>query len=91
MSGYTNDNPDFRDKVGNVLPAYKDAIDIDPFVTWDLSLLRRTSGNTDVALSVLNLLDTPPPVVRWEQSYDGFTHNPKGRRIKLSVTYRMGN
>ncbi len=64
--------------------------DIDRFLTWDLSLLRRTSGRTDVALSVLNLLGAPPPYVNWEQSYDGRTHSPKGRRIKLSLTHRLG-
>ncbi len=61
---------------------------IDRFVTWDASLLRRTSRTTDIALSLINLLDTPPPLVNWEQSYDGFTHSPKGRRVKLSVTWR---
>ncbi|MXW19121.1 MAG: TonB-dependent receptor [Gemmatimonadetes bacterium] len=64
---------------------------IDRFLTWDLSLLRRASDQFDVGLSVLNALDAPPPLVRWEASYDGFTHSPKGRRIKLSLTYRMGN
>lgn len=64
---------------------------IDRFVTWDASLLRRTSRTTDVALSFINLLDTPPPLVNWEQSYDGFTHSPKGRRLKLAVTYRPGS
>ncbi len=63
---------------------------IDRFVGWDLSLLRRTSSTTDVALSVINLLDADPPLVNWEQSYDAFTHSPKGRRIKLSVNYRPG-
>ncbi|MXX72930.1 MAG: hypothetical protein F4Y73_13860 [Gemmatimonadetes bacterium] len=64
---------------------------IDRFVGWDLSLLRRTSSTTDVALSVINLLDADPPLVNWEQSYDAFTHSPKGRRLKLSVNYRLGN
>ncbi len=64
--------------------------EIDAFVTWDLSLLRRASDKADVALSVINLLDAPPPLVNWEQSYDGYTHSPKGRRIKMSVTYRPG-
>ena len=62
--------------------------DIDRFITWDASLLRRASGKADIAFSVINLLDAPPPLVNWEQSYDGFTHSPKGRRMKLSVTYR---
>ena len=64
---------------------------IDRSFTWDLSVLRRTAGRTGAALSVLNVLGTPPPLVNWEQSYDGRTHSPKGRRFKLSVTYRMGN
>ena len=63
---------------------------IDSFITWDLSLLRRASGSADVALSILNLLDSDPPLVNWEQSYDGFTHSPRGRRIKMSVVYRPG-
>ena len=63
--------------------------DIDRFLTWDLSMLRRPAGGTEFALTVLNLLGTPPPFVNWEQSYDGRTHSPKGRRIKLSVTHRM--
>ncbi|MDE2761550.1 MAG: TonB-dependent receptor [Gemmatimonadota bacterium] len=64
--------------------------DIDPFVTWDLSLLKRSSERLDMGLHVLNVLDSDPPLVRWEASYDGFTHSPKGRRIKASLTYRMG-
>ena len=31
--------------------------------------------------------------VRWanvEQSYDGFTHDPKGRRVKMALTWRFG-
>ena len=63
---------------------------IDSFVTWDATLLRRAAGGTDIVLSVLNLLDSAPPLVNWEQSYDGFTHSPKGRRIKMSVTWRPG-
>ena len=79
VSGYANE----------VFPDTEFA-EIDRFVTWDLSVLRRASSRADVALSALNLLDAPPPLVNWEQSYDGFTHSPKGRRIKLSLTYRMG-
>ena len=57
--------------------------DIDRFATWDISLLRRTSEQLDVGLSVLNVLDTPPPLVRWEQSYDAFTHSAKGGGSRL--------
>ena len=79
VAGYTNE-----------LFVGTDFEDIDQFVTWDLNLLRRASGNLDVGLYVMNALDADPPHVRWEQSYDGFTHSPKGRRIKMSVTYRLG-
>ena len=65
--------------------------EIDRFATLDFSLLRRTSEQLDMGLSVLNALGSAPPLVRWEQSYDGFTHSPKGRRIKLQVTYRPGS
>ena len=64
--------------------------DIDRFVTWDLNVLRRASSKLDIGLYVMNALDADPPHVRWEQSYDGYTHSPKGRRIKMSVTYRPG-
>ena len=79
VSGYTNEvfvDTEFEE--------------IDRFVTRDLSILRRTVGAADIGLSVLNLLDSDPPLVNWEQSDDGFSHNPKGRRIKLSLTYRPG-
>ena len=79
VSGYTNE--------AFVGTRYED---IDRWVTWDVSLLRRTSGKLDMGLSALNALNADPPLVRWEASYDGFTHSPKGRRIKLSLTYRMG-
>ena len=77
VSGYTNEA--FIDT---------DYEQVDQFVTWDVSLLRRTSGSFDVGLSVLNVLDAAPPPVRWETAYDGFTHSPKGRRIKASLTWR---
>lgn len=80
VSGYTNEA--FADT------QYED---IDSFVTWDASLLGSAPLNLSVGLSILNILDTDPPHVRWEQSYDGFTHSPKGRRIKVSVTYRPGS
>ena len=79
VSGYTNE----------VFPD-TEFEEIDRFFTWDLSLLRRTVGTTDIGLSILNLLDSDPPLVNWEQSYDGFTHSPKGRRIKISLAYRPG-
>lgn len=63
---------------------------VDRWMTWDLSLLRRSRGPFDLALSAVNLLDADPPFVAWEQNYDGFTHSARGRRIKLSATWRAG-
>ncbi len=79
VAGYTNE-----------LFVGTDFEEIDQFVTWDLNVLRRASSKLDIGLYVMNALDADPPHVRWEQSYDGYTHSPKGRRIKMSVTYRPG-
>ena len=63
--------------------------DIDAFLTLDATALWRPSRGIGVSLSLLNLLDAAPPYVKWEQSFDGFTHSAKGRRVKLSATYRV--
>ena len=44
-----------------------------------------TAGAADIVLSALDIPDIDPPLVYWEQAYDGFTHSPKARRIKLSL------
>ena len=63
---------------------------IDSFVTWDVSFLWNLSEGVNIALSGMNLLDKMPPLVNIEQAYDGFTHDPKGRRLKLAVSYNFG-
>ena len=79
----------------NYISSYKDHDeagseyeDIDPFLTLDATTLWRPSQGIGISLSLLNLLDAAPPYVKWEQSFDGFTHSAKGRRIKLSATWR---
>ncbi len=95
VSAYTNDNFVYTEEQKRMDPGKAKLEDlysgIDPFFTWDLSLLKRSSERFDMGLHVMNVLDSDPPQVRWEASYDGFTHSPKGRRIKASLTYRMGN
>ena len=59
------------------------------FVTLDATALWRPSRGVGISLSLLNLTDVAPPFVKWEQSFDGFTHSAKGRRMKVSVTYRL--
>ena len=62
--------------------------DIGSFATLDVTALWRPSRGMGLSLSLLNLMDAAPPYVKWEQSFDGFTHSAKGRRIKLGATYR---
>ncbi len=64
---------------------------IDPFLTWDASFLWRFPGSgIDLTFYVLNITDEEPPWANVEQAYDGFTHDPKGRRFKVGLTYRFG-
>ena len=58
------------------------------FTTLDVSIgaaLQRFGLN--VTLSALNITNEDPPFANVEHAYDGMTHNPKGRRIKLIVRY----
>ncbi len=64
---------------------------IDSFVTWDVSFLWNVSRGVNIAFSGMNLLGTRPPLVNIEQAYDGFTHDPKERRLKLGLTYQLGS
>ena len=63
---------------------------VDSFVTWDMSFLWNMSEGVKIVLSGVNLLNSKPPLANVEQGYDGFTHDPKGRRLKLAVSYRFG-
>ncbi len=62
--------------------------DIDAFTTLDATALWRPSRGLGVSLSLPNLTGRAPPFAKWEQSFDGFTHSAKGRRVKLSASYR---
>ena len=44
----------------------------------------------DLTLYALNLTGQIPPWANVEQSYDGFTQDPKGRRVKMALTWRFG-
>ena len=76
----TSDNSTIKDLFGT----------IDPFVTWDLSFLWNLTPGVSLTLAGVNLLDSEPPLANVEQGYDGFTHDPKGRQLKLAVTYGFG-
>ena len=78
----------------NYISSYQDAgssvaPDIDSFLTCDVNFLWRLSSQFNIALSALNLADVEPPFADIELMYDGFTHDPKGRRLKLAVTWQL--
>ena len=81
----------------NYVSSYEDQGDdeivpvIDPFLTWDMSFLWRAPGGVNLTVYGLNLTGRIPPWVNIEQAYDGFTHDPKGRRIKASLSWRFGS
>lgn len=84
ISSYTDDAA--HDGFGGV-PV--NSFEIDSFTTLDLTaqwFLEKVGVN--VVLSLLNLTDEAPPFANVEFAYDGMTHNPKGRRVKLSLNYR---
>ena len=65
---------------------------MDPFLTLDATFRRRFPDlGMTVRLSALNLTNRWPPVVNAELGHDGLTHDFKGRRIKLAVTYAFGS
>jgi len=64
---------------------------IGSFLTWDASFVWRfPASGMDLTLYALNLTGQRPPWANVEQAYDGFTHDPKGRRFKMSLTWRFG-
>ena len=68
-----------------------DSFTVDSFTTWDLSLQwRLPNQGLNLTLAALNLTDEEPPFANVEHAYDGMTHNPKGRRLKLILRYRPG-
>ena len=84
LTGYLNYISAYEDRGSTVAP------DVDPFLTFDLNFLWRLSGRLDVALSALNLTGAEPPFADVELMYDGFTHDPKGRRLKLALSCNFG-
>ena len=64
--------------------------DIDAWITFDATAQYRVP-NTGmvVTLSALNLAGSYPPLVNHELAYDALTHNPKGRRFKLDISYKF--
>ena len=63
---------------------------IDSWLIFDANLQYRVPDTRMViTLSALNLTGVLPPLVNQELAFDALTHNPKGRRFKLGVSYRF--
>jgi outer membrane receptor protein involved in Fe transport len=63
---------------------------IDKFLTFDLNFRWQIpNSGTTLTVSGLNLADRLPPLVNTELAFDSLTHNPRGRRVKLTVTHRF--
>ena len=66
------------------------SFDVASFTTVDATLQWLIPNQPyDISISLLNLTDEPPPFANVEHAYDGMTHNPKGRRFKVSLRYSM--
>ncbi|MGF1454044.1 MAG: TonB-dependent receptor domain-containing protein [Alphaproteobacteria bacterium] len=63
---------------------------IDSFVTQDIYYtLNLFEGRTVLSLSVFNLTDEEPPQVSNDLTYDGFTHSPFGRIVKVGIIQKF--
>ena len=89
FSNYVNYVSSYEDR-GTNLDGVTSAPLIDPFFTWDMSFLWRFTSGVDLTVYALNLTDRMPPWTNLEMSYDGFTHDPKGRRLKAALRWRFG-
>ena len=82
--------------VGRYISGYEDREtvpdyeNIDAWITFDATAQYRVP-NTEmvVTLSGLNLAGSYPPLVNHELAYDALTHNPKGRRFKLDLSFQF--
>ena len=89
FSNYVNYVSSYEDR-GTNLDGVTSVPLIDPFLTWDMSFLWRFTAGVDLTVYALNLTDQMPPWTNIEMSYDGFTHDPKGRRFKAALRWRFG-
>ena len=87
LSGYFNHVTSYRDRERVTGTRYAE---IGAFSTLDLILLWQPPGRAlSVTFSALNLTDEDPPLIGSDHFFDGMTHNPKRRRLKLALRYRL--
>tara|TARA_R110002072_G_scaffold20841_3_gene75133 strand:+ start:957 stop:3887 length:2931 start_codon:yes stop_codon:yes gene_type:complete len=68
-------------------PAIPALSDIERHMTHDIHYINNMLQDWTFSLSVINVADEDPPLASTDLSYDGYTHNPFGRMIKLGVVY----
>ncbi len=93
LSAYVNHVSSYRDdgSLDGFGGVPVDSFTVDSFTTLDLSFQWRLPRyGLNLTLSALNLADEDPPFANAEHAYDGLTHNPKGRRVKLILRYSPG-
>ena len=61
--------------------------EVDSMVTLDLHYSYQAMENTELSLSMVNVLDEEPPYAPHEQGYDAFSHSPLGRVTTVAVKY----
>ncbi|MFN3237235.1 MAG: TonB-dependent receptor plug domain-containing protein [Pseudomonadales bacterium] len=71
----------------DVRPAIPALDEIDSHVTHDIHYINNMFDAWTLSLSIINATDEDPPLASTDLSYDGYTHNPFGRMIKLGVVF----
>lgn len=71
----------------DVRPAIPSLDTIDSHLTHDIHYINNMIEDWTFSLSVINVADEDPPLASTDLSYDGYTHNPFGRMIKLGVVF----
>jgi iron complex outermembrane recepter protein len=62
---------------------------IGAFATFDLSLRAQLKTETTINLTIQNLTDRDPPLVRINYNYDPYTASALGRQIKLGISQKF--
>ena len=85
LASYVNYISSYEDLDDEIVPV------IDPFLTLghELPVAGSRRGGPHGLRAEPDRADSP--WVNIEQAYDGFTHDPKGRRIKASLRWRFGS
>lgn len=76
---------------------YEDAVSgiphlatIDKHITHDVTYsYALREGDTRLSISAYNLTNEDPPQAALDLNYDGFTHNPFGRMVKLGLVHKF--